>query len=272
VIGQPQRGRDREQRPVLERLVAAADIGRRRELHVLARQQHLHRAGLEAGDGGAVGIGLGLAHHRLFRRGLGDEAREHRRGLLPVELGVVVLVEQEQPHHRRRDMRQPPDLAGVDRPVDVQHVLGRHAHRLRDHRALIGAVAGMAAAEVVGHAPADRVELDPAADAVAVRRRLGLLEGQHLGLQQLQLQRHQQPVLGPARAQPHEALAGDEHLARDHGLQAVEVGQPVGIGLVGPGEPEPLDPVAHAASSISDEGLIPSPTRFAAKASQALAA
>jgi hypothetical protein len=28
VIGQPQRGRDRQQRAVLERLVAAADIGR----------------------------------------------------------------------------------------------------------------------------------------------------------------------------------------------------------------------------------------------------
>ena len=60
----------------------------------------------------------------------------------------------------------------------------------------------MAAAEVIGHAPADGVELDPAADAVAVGRRLGLLEGQHLGLQELQLQRHEQPVLGPARPQP----------------------------------------------------------------------
>jgi hypothetical protein len=54
---------------------------------------------------------------------------------------------------------------------------------------------GMAAAEVVGHTPADRIELDPAADAVAVGRRLRLLEGQHLGLEKLQLQRDQQPVL-----------------------------------------------------------------------------
>ena len=51
VIGQPQRGRDREQRAVLERLVAAADIGGARELHVLAGQQHLQGAGLEAGHG-----------------------------------------------------------------------------------------------------------------------------------------------------------------------------------------------------------------------------
>jgi hypothetical protein len=183
VVGQPERGRHAEQRPVLEGLVAAADIGRRGELHILARQQDLHRAGLEAGDRRAVGIGLGLAQHRLFGRRLGDEAREHRRRLLPVELGVVVLVEQEEPHRRRGDVRQPPELAGVDRPVDVQHVLGRHPHRLRDHRPLIGAVAGVPPAEVVGDAAADRVELDPAADGIAVRRGFGLLEGQHLRLQ-----------------------------------------------------------------------------------------
>jgi hypothetical protein len=87
-----------------------------------------------------------------------------------------------------------------------------------DHRPLIGAVAGVAAAEVVGDTPADRVELDPAADRVAVRHGPGLLEGQHLGLQQLELQRHDEAVLRPARPQPHEALASDEHLPRDHGL------------------------------------------------------
>jgi len=38
---------------------------------------------------------LRFTEQRLFGRGLGDEAREHRRSLLPVELGVVVLVEQE---------------------------------------------------------------------------------------------------------------------------------------------------------------------------------
>ena len=102
----------------------------------------------------------------------------------------------------------------------------------------------MPAAEVVGEPPADRVELDAAADAPAVAEVLDLLEGQHLRLQELQLQRHQQSVLGAAGPEPDEALAGDEHLAGDHALQAVEVGQPVGVGLVGPGEPEPLHPVA----------------------------
>ena len=61
-------------------------------------------------------------------------------------------------------------------------------------------------------------------------------KGSISGLEKLQLQRHQQSVLRPARAQSDEAFARDEHLARDHGLQAVEVGQPVRIGLVGPGE------------------------------------
>jgi hypothetical protein len=142
-------------------------------------------------------------------------------------------------------MRQAPDLARVDGAVDVQHIRRRHAHRLRDDRPLVGAVARVAAAEVIGHAPPDRIELDPAADAVAIGRGLGLLEGQHLGLEKLQLQRHQQAVLRATGSQPDETLASDEHLARDHGLQTVEVGQPIRIGLVGPGEPEPLDPVTE---------------------------
>ena len=220
--------------PVLEGLVSATHVGGAGELHVLAREQHLQRAGLQAGGGDAVVGDLRFAEQRLLGRGLGDEAREHRRGLLPVELGVVVLVEQEQPHHCGRDMRQPPDLAGVDGSIDVQHLACGHPHRLGDHRAAVGAVAGMPAAEVVGEPTADRVELDAAADAAAAAKVFGLLEGQHLGLQELQLQRHQQSVLGAAGAQPHEALAGDEHLAGDHALQAVEVGQPVGVRLVDP--------------------------------------
>ena len=104
------------------------------------------------------------------------------------------------------------------------------------------------------------------------RRRLGLLEGQHFRLQELQLQRHQQTILRPARPQPHKAFARHEHLARDHGLQTVEVGQTVRVSLVGPCEPELLNLSRNAASEISDDGLIPSPTMFDANASQALAA
>ena len=76
-------------------------------------------------------------------------------------------------------MRQAADLACIDGAVDVQHILSGHAHRLRDHRSLIGAVARMATAEVIGHAPSDAVKFNPAADAIAVCRSFGLLERQH---------------------------------------------------------------------------------------------
>ena len=46
-------------------------------------------------------------------------------------------------------------------------------------------------------------------------------------------------------AQPHEAFARHEHLPRNHRLQAVEIGQPVRIGLIGPGEPQPLHLIAN---------------------------
>ena len=181
----------------------------------------------------------------LLRRGLGDEAREHCRRLLPIELGVVVLVEQEEPDHARCHVRQAADLACVHGAVDVQHLRSRHAHRLGDRNTPIGAVARMRAAEVVGDPTADRVELDPAADPPAAFKLLGLLEGEHLRLEKLQLQRHGQPIFRAAGTHAHEAFAGHEHLPGCHGLQAVEVREPVGIRLVGPREPQPLDPIAE---------------------------
>jgi hypothetical protein len=78
---------------------------------------------------------------------------------------------------------------------------------------------------------------------VAVRQRLAFAERQVLGGQHLQLQRHGEPGLRPARPEPEEALAGLEHGARGHGLEAIEIGQAIGIGLVGPREPEALDAV-----------------------------
>lgn len=77
-------------------------------------------------------------------------------------------------------MRQPSDLTRVDRAVDVQNIRGGHPCRLGHPPALIRAVAGVTAAEVIGDAATDAVELDAAADAVAVSRRLGLVERQHL--------------------------------------------------------------------------------------------
>ena len=197
---------------------------------------------------------------RILHIATNPGAREHRRGLLPVKLRIIILIEQKQPHHRRGHMRQAPDLARIDGAVDVQNVPGEDPDSIRHRDPLVGAVARVTAAEVIRHPPPDPVELDPAADAIAVGGCLGLLEGQHLGLQQLHLQRYQQTILGAAGPQTHKTLARHKHLARDHGLQTVKVGQPVRIGLVRPGKPEPLhaipqgrvldqrgrlDPVAH---------------------------
>ena len=183
-------------------------------------------------------LGAVLAHD-VVGPGPGDEAREHRRDLLPVELGVVVLVEQPQPDHRRRHPRHAADLALGDRVEHVADLLGRHPHQLA--RAALADIARVGAVEVVGDPAADPVELDAEDDLVAVGQGLAFAERQVLGGQHLQLQRHREPIVRPARPEPEEALAGLEHGPRRHGLEAVEVGQAIGIGLVGPGEPEALD-------------------------------
>ena len=79
-----------------------------------------------------------------------------------------------------------------------------------------------------------RMTLPLGRDLIAVER-------QHLRRDHLQLQRHRQAVLRPARPEAEEHLAGDEHLARGAPLQPVEVREAFGVGLVGPVEPELLD-------------------------------
>jgi transposase-like protein len=89
--------------------------------------------------------------------------------------------------------------------------------------------------------------LDPPAELHELGAQARVVRLPHVaGDQMIRLQRHQQAVLGAPRAQPDKALSGDEHLAGDHGLQAVEVGESVGVRLVGPGEPEALQAVADA--------------------------
>jgi hypothetical protein len=71
-----------QQRPVLEGLVAAADVGRVGELDVFARQQELHGPGREADQGSAVLILLGavLAHHIVGSPLRGDLRGRQGRG------------------------------------------------------------------------------------------------------------------------------------------------------------------------------------------------
>ncbi len=177
---------------------------------------------------------------RLGRRRRRNEQRVHRRDLLPVELGVVILVEQEELHDAGGEARDAAQLPGIDRVDDVHDLGGRHADDLAG-KSGVGHVARMPAQEMVGDAPPDRVELDPLPDDIAARRHLVAIERQHLRGQHLQLQRHRQAILRPPRSEPKEHLARDEHFARGAALQAVEVGETLGVRFIGPVEPELLD-------------------------------
>jgi hypothetical protein len=68
-----------------------------------------------------------------------------------------------------------------------------------------------------------------------------------LGGQHLQLQGHHEPVFRATWPEAEEAFPGLEHGARRHRLETVEVSEAIGIGLVGPGEPEALNLVLEHA-------------------------
>ncbi len=164
----------------------------------------------------------------------------HRRDLLPVELRVVILIEQEELHDAGREARDAAQLPGIDRIDDVHDLECRDAYDLAG-KPWIGHVARVPAQEVVGDTPTDRIELDALPDHVAARQDLVAVERQHLRRDHLQLQRYRQAVLRTARPEAEEHLAGNEHLACGAALQPVEVREALSVGLVGPVEPELLD-------------------------------
>ena len=92
----------------------------------------------------------------------------HRRDLLPVELGVVVLIEQEELHDAGREARNAAQLPGIDRIDDVHDLEGRDANDLAG-KPWVRHVARVPAQEMVGDTPADRVELDALPDDIAAR-------------------------------------------------------------------------------------------------------
>jgi len=135
-------------------------------------------------------------------------------------------------------------LPRAQRLVDVQHRVRRHARGLagvEEHQSL----ARVLAIEVIRHTAAELVELDPAADDVAVRQVLVLGRRQVLGFEQSELKRNRQPILGPALADAHQALAGLDRGAAHERLQSVEIRQSSGVRLVGPAQPEFLEPPFH---------------------------
>ena len=205
-----------------------------------------------------LGVLLGtILAHDVVGPGARDEAREHGRDLLPVELGVVVLVEQPQADHRRRHPRHAPDLPLGDRVEHVQHLSGRDPDQVGP--ALLAHVARMGAMEVVGDPAPDPVELDAKNDLVAVGQGLALAERQVLRGEHLQLEWDGEPIFRSRGPEPVEALAGLEHRPRRHRLEAVEVGEAIGIGLVSPGEPEALDAVLERAVLHQRGRLDPAP-------------
>ena len=89
------------------------DIRRCRELDIFTRLQDLQGAGFHPGQGYPLGVGRRLAHQVVFRRHPGDEAGEHGGGLLPHQLGIVVLVQLVEFHERPGEPGFAPDLAGA---------------------------------------------------------------------------------------------------------------------------------------------------------------
>ncbi len=113
-----------------------------------------------------------------------------------------------------------------------------HAHQL-GRSYLIAGVAGILPVHVILDPPSDAVEFDSRAD-VSVLKLPRFGGRQVLGFEQLQLEWHQQPVLGKARPQPDGALARLHHGAARDGLQSVEVRQPRRTRLVGLPQPQRL--------------------------------
>ncbi len=148
-----------------------------------------------------------------------------------------------QAYRRRRHLRRAADPVRMDGAADLQHVPGRHAHLLREHRPLLHAVARMPAPEVAGDAAVDENDSDPAGQPVAAGLGRYLLEAQYPCLHQLLLLRHRRPVLPLAWPYPHETRAGHRRLACNHGREGVQAGQPVCVHRFGRGAPEPPNAV-----------------------------
>jgi len=89
--------------PVLERLIAAADIGGL-ETSILTRQQHLQIVpGSRLAMAAAVEIAYAFPHHPVLRV-LGPlvieaSGKHHPGGLLAVKLGIIITARAEEPHH-----------------------------------------------------------------------------------------------------------------------------------------------------------------------------
>ena len=73
-----------------------------------------------------LALSIGLAAVVKVALGPAHEADEHRRDLLAIQLGIVVLIERRASPARRREAGYASELPSVHRINDVQYGLGRH--------------------------------------------------------------------------------------------------------------------------------------------------
>ena len=90
-------------------------------------------------------------------------------------------------------------------------------------------------------APADLIELDAVADDVAVGQLQLVGWIQHLRLEELQLQRHRQPLGGSPWPDPHEHLSSFKESQSDEVLETIEVGAAIRIAFLSPLPPEVVE-------------------------------
>ena len=238
LVGQAQPGRDGAQVVLHEGRVGVV-LGRVREADVGAGRQRDQAAGLHAHGQRAAGVGAGKPARRAV--GIGDEAGEQRRDLGLHQRGVLELVELVQPQQHRREPGDPAQLARGERLEQMQAIGGGDADRV--HAEGPERIARAGGRHPVGDPATGRVELDAGADARPAADLAMQVQRHLLAIQKLDVEGNGGGVAG--HAQPGEALAALDHRAHGHGLQPVEIRQPVRGGVIGPAQPERLQPLAH---------------------------
>ena len=201
------------------------------------------------------------AGSRAFRALAGDKHREHRRGLLPLQLRIVVEVSVNSfTTPRQSATRQ----VGPPRP-------GQNVDHLGPERTVSPASPDRSC-RPDGGAGSDRRRgvrsrrFDPPG-STPHRAARGHVTGQHLRRQHLQLHRHGQPSSG-RRVRMRRKTSPPETPRGRPALQAEEVGQPTASASSVRGEARAsATPPSLPHPAIFDGDLMPSPTTWLAKAS-----
>ena len=238
LVGQAQPGRDGAQVVLHEGRVGVV-LGGVREADVGAGRQRDQAAGLHAHGQRAAGVGAREPARRAV--GIGDEAGEQRRDLGLHQRGVLELVELVQPQQHRREPGDPAQLTRRERLEQVQAIGGGDAERVHAERPQRIARAG--GQDPVGDPATGGIELDARADPRPAADLAVQVHGNLLAIQKLEVEGNAGGVAH--HAQPGEALAALDHRAHGHGLQPVEIRQTIRGGVIGPAQPERLQPLAH---------------------------